>query len=233
MPEEQNIIPSEQNQELDSFTHSVAHDLKNPLSLIIGYAELIIDEGTGITPVELREFTDSILLNARKMNNIINALLLLASVRKQDIVPETIDMQAIVHDVVRRLRKPILDHGAVISLPEKWIPVKGYPAWIEEVWVNYIGNSLKYGGTPCESVLGMDDLGEEVRYWIRDNGPGIPQEKLSELFLPSTRSSDLDVDGQGLGFSIVERIIRKLGGSVNAESSIGEGCRFSFTLPKA
>ncbi len=233
MLEEQNIILSERNSELDTFTHSVAHDLKNPLSLIIGYAELINEESGQISPEELKEFADSILFNAKKMVAIINALLLLASVRKEDVEPQEIDMQAIVHDAIRRLRKPIAERGASISLPEGWIPVKGYAPWIEEVWVNYISNAVKYGGTPCEAEIGMDDLDTEVRYWIRDNGSGIPEEKVENLFRPFTRFSQLDVEGHGLGLSIVGRIINKLGGTVDAKSSPDGGGVFSFTLPKS
>jgi PAS domain S-box-containing protein len=233
MLEEQNIILTERNNELDAFTHSVAHDLKNPLSLIIGYAELINEESGDLSVEELREFADSILFNAKKMITIINALLLLASVRKEDVTPQTLDMLAIVHDAVRRLRKLIGDRQASLTYPEEWPAVKGYAPWIEEVWVNYVSNALKYSGSPCVVEIGFDDLGEGVCFWVRDNGPGIPADKLDNLFKPFTRLSDIDVEGHGLGLSIVGRIIAKLGGNVNAESLPQGGSLFSFTLPKA
>ncbi|MCZ7557057.1 MAG: PAS domain-containing protein [Bacteroidia bacterium] len=233
MLEEQNIILTERNNELDAFTHSVAHDLKNPLSLIIGYAELINEESGDLSVEELREFADSILFNAKKMITIINALLLLASVRKEDVTMQTLDMLAIVHDAVRRLRKLIADRQASLTYPEEWPDVKGYAPWIEEVWVNYLSNSLKYGGSPCVVELGFDDTDDGVCFWVRDNGAGIPADKLDNLFKPFTRLSDLDVEGHGLGLSIVGRIIAKLGGKVYAESLPQGGSLFSFTLPKA
>jgi PAS domain S-box-containing protein len=233
MLEKQNIILTERNNELDAFTHSVAHDLKNPLSLIIGYAELINEESGELSADELREFADSILFNAKKMITIINALLLLASVRKEDVVVQTLDMLAIVHDAVRRLRKLIADRQADLTYPDEWPDVKGYAPWVEEVWVNYISNALKYGGSPCVVELGFEDRDDGVCFWVRDNGPGIPTDKLDNLFKPFTRLSDLDVEGHGLGLSIVGRIIAKLGGNVNAESLPQGGSLFSFTLPKA
>jgi PAS domain S-box-containing protein len=233
MLEKHNIILSERNQELDTFTHSVAHDLKNPLSLIIGYAELINEEREQLSAEELQQFSESILFNARKMINIINALLLLASVRKEDITPIPVDMHTIVQDALRRLNKIISDRGANITLPDTWPPIKGYAPWIEEVWANYISNAVKYGGDPCFVRIGSDDLGTSIRYWIHDNGAGIPEERREEVFRPFTRFSELDIEGHGLGLSIVGRIVAKLGGSVDVHMPESGGCVFSFTLPKA
>lgn|GEM_PF-1045615 len=231
MLEEQNSTLSERNQELDAFTHSVAHDLKNPLSLIIGYAEIISEEGLTLPAEELKDYADSILFNSRKMISIINALLLLASVRKEEVSYNPLDMHTIVNDALRRLRLLIRDRGASIILPPEWMAVRGYGPWVEEVWANYVSNAIKYGGDPCEVRIGCEREGDMVRYWVRDNGGGIPEDKFSQLFTPFTRFSQLEIEGHGLGLSIVGRIVQKLGGTVAARALPEGGSEFSFTLP--
>jgi PAS domain S-box-containing protein len=230
--EEQNKELKERNQELDTYTHSVAHDLKNPLSLILGYAEMVQAEAADLTTTELQNHMGSILFNGRKMISIINALLLLASVRQEDIVLEYLDMRQIVEDAIRRLHQRMEEEGVTLKLPDTWKNAMGYPAWIEEVWVNYIGNAIKHGGPGVTIELGMDEGHGFVRYWVRDNGPGIPADRFKDLFLPFTRLSQAKIEGHGLGLSIVRRIVEKIGGTAIVESVLGQGSTFSFTLLK-
>lgn len=231
---DQNTELLERNEELDTFTHSVAHDLKNPLSLILGYAELAQYEGPDFSKEELQDYMTSIIFNGKKMISIINSLLLLASARKEDVEVGEIDMQQIVSDAIRRLQKQISDSGITITLPERWYAPLGYAPWIEEVWVNYIGNAIKHAGNGCHVLITAErDESGLLRYSVTDNGPGIPAGRLDELFLPFTRLSQAKIEGHGLGLSIVKRIIEKQGGQVGVISTVGEGSSFSFSLPDA
>jgi len=230
--EAQNRELKERNQELDTYTHSVAHDLKNPLSLILGYAEMVHSEAGELAGPELQEYMNSILFNGRKMISIINALLLLASVRQEEIEMEFLDMGQIVEDAVRRLPKHIDETEITLHLPESWQNAFGYPAWSEEVWVNYIGNAIKHGGPKVHIEIGMEREGENwIRYYVRDDGQGIPENRFKDLFLPFTRLAQAKIEGHGLGLSIVRRIVEKLGGQVAVASEVGKGSTFSFTLP--
>jgi PAS domain S-box-containing protein len=231
--EAQNKELKERNQELDTYTHSVAHDLKNPLSLILGYAEMVQSEAGELAIEEMQEYMESILFNGRKMISIINALLLLASVRQEEIRTEFLDMRQIVGDAVRRLQKLADERDVHIVLPERWYDAVGYPAWIEEVWVNYIGNAVKHGGRGVTVEVGMakTQQGEMIQYWVRDDGPGIPEDRFADLFLPFTRLAQAKIEGHGLGLSIVRRIVEKLGGEVGVKSEVGKGSTFFFTLP--
>ena len=111
----------------------------------------------------------------------------------------------------------------------------GYGPWIEEVWVNYLSNALKYGGMP--SAPPRIELGAEpqpdglVRFWMRDYGPGIPTESQAHLFTQFTRLDQVRAKGHGLGLSIVRRIVEKLGGQVGVISQVGQGSTFFFALP--
>ena len=98
--------------------------------------------------------------------------------------------------------------------------------------MNYISNGIKYGGQPPQIEFGAQQESDNVRYWIKDNGKGIPLEELDKLFVPFSRlPQTAKTEGHGLGLAIVERIVSKLGGEVDVTSEIGVGSTFSFKLP--
>jgi two-component system sensor histidine kinase/response regulator len=103
---------------------------------------------------------------------------------------------------------------------------------VEEIWTNYLSNAIKYGGQPPCVELGATEQSDDfVRFWVRDNGNGLTGEEQARLFAPFTRLYPAQVKGYGLGLSIVQRIVDKLGGQVGVESRLGQGSTFSFTLP--
>jgi PAS domain S-box-containing protein len=225
------------NTELDAYAHTVAHDLKGPLSAIIGYSSLLETDVGRRPPEDTKAALRTILQSGYKMRNIINELLLLASVRRMDDVPtRPVDMVAIVSEVRMRLSTEIAARQAEIVLPQHWPAAIGYAPWVEEVWVNYVSNALKYGGNPPRIELGFDHGGDKqaepsIRFWVKDNGPGLTPEERARLFSPFTRLEQIDTKGHGLGLSIVGRIVERLGGQVGVESQVEEGSTFWFTLP--
>jgi signal transduction histidine kinase len=160
-------------------------------------------------------------------------LLLLATVRKEDVRAVPLPMGDIVAEALERLTDLLVLSEAEVITPAVWPVGIGYAPWIEEVWVNYVSNAINYGGKPPRVELGADVQGDTVRFWIRDNGAGVPPEARSRLFTPFTRLSQARASGHGLGLSIVQRIISKLGGEVGVESHDGDGSLFYFTLPSA
>ncbi len=219
------------NEELDAFAHTVAHDLRNPLNIVLGYAELLHNR------VPLNDIgtqaAEGLLRSASKMADIINALLLLAGVRKQALPKLTpVNMATVIHDVGVRLAPTIEKLQAEIVQPELWPTVWSYAPWLEEVWVNYMDNALKYGGHPPRLELGAKISPDgRARFWVSDNGPGIPEEQQGHLFVPFQRLGVNRVEGHGLGLSIVHRIMERLGGEAGVESKPGYGSTFFFTLP--
>jgi signal transduction histidine kinase len=168
------------------------------------------------------------------MINIIEELLLLAQVRTKEVKTRPLPMGRIVAEAQQHLAYMIEEHQAEIILPDTWPVALGYGSWVEEVWVNYLSNGLKYGGQPPRLELGATQNGNgTIRFWIRDNGPGLTQQEQAQLFKPFTRLSQVRATGHGLGLSIVQRIVEKLGGQVAVESEVGRGSVFSFTLPRA
>lgn len=221
------------NEELDAFAHSVAHDLKNPLSVIVGHATML-NSFPDVGEEERQEHTSEIVQSGQRMFNIIEELLLLSSVRKLDEVDTYIlDMSSILAQAQMRLANMIKEYQAEIIVPvNDWPLAEGYGPWIEEVWVNYLSNALKYGGCPPRVEVGADvDPDGMVRFWVRDDGEGLTEEAQARLFTPFTRLNQVSAKGHGLGLSIVKRIVEKLGGRVSVWSRLGEGSVFSFTLP--
>jgi two-component system, sensor histidine kinase and response regulator len=104
---------------------------------------------------------------------------------------------------------------------------------VEEVWANYLSNAMQYGGTPPKLELGGDAAADKVRFWVKDNGPGLDDGQKARLFAPFTQVNQVRTGGSGLGLSIVRRIMEKLDGEVWVESRPGKGSRFGFTLPHA
>lgn len=224
-----------QNEELNAFNHTVAHDLKNPLSILIGFAEVLAqDYGEGDDEV-LAQGIKVILENGRRMENIIRELLLLAEVRQLDeITIEPLDMAGIVVETRNRLSNLIAEYEAKIIVPAAWPTAVGHRPWVEEIWVNYLSNAIKYGGTPPKVELGaMVQSDGMIRFWVRDNGKGISKEDQHRIFVPFTKLQQVNTKGHGLGLSIVQRITAKLGGTVGVESDPGAGSLFWFTLPMA
>ena len=229
------------------------------MSRIVGYAELLGDTEVAYTPDERARFLQVILRASDKLVSIIDELLLLAGVRNIEVQPEPLNMAAIVAEAQSRLAEVIEEAGAEITIPitSAWPIALGHPAWVEEVWVNYISNACKYGGfngAPPHITLGADltgfasapppksgGQGENLpglpmfRFWVRDDGNGVAPADQSRLFTPFTRLDQVRVRGHGLGLSIVRRIVEKLGGEVGVKSDgvPGQGSEFSFTLPAA
>jgi len=220
------------NEELDAFAHSVTHDLKRPLSLMTGYADMLVEDFATLSDDEWRGYMHAIAQSGRKMCRVIDELLLLSVVRHSEMAIEPLDMASIVAEAQQRLADMVEEYHAEIFVPKAWPSARGHAPGVEEVWVNYIGNAIKYGGRPPQIELGATaQVDGRIRYWVHDNGRGLTPDDQARLFTPFTRLNQVQITGHGLGLSIARRIVEKIGGQVGAESEVGRGSVFSFTLP--
>jgi len=211
----------------------VGYNLREPLALIVGYAELLKEQAR--LTEELQGFLNAIARNGQKLASIIDELQLLTGVRKAEVEPKPLNMARIVAEVQQRLAYLIQEHQAKVIISEYWPVALGHKPWVEEVLTNYLSNAIRYGGDPPRVQVGATAQSNGmVRFWVRDNGPGLTQEEQAQLFTEFTGLNQVHVKGYGLGLSIVRRIITKLGGEVGVESEgiPGKGSIFSFTLPR-
>jgi signal transduction histidine kinase len=231
---------AQQIQEMDTYAYTVAHGLKTPLSVITFASEMLIhSEAAGAPDPDAPELLSSIFNMGNKMARIIEDLLTLTGISQAEVVSEPLEMGQILWEVNERVASKVEHSGADITLAapvETWPIAKGSRPLVEEIWDNFISNAIKYGGDPPEIQLGAERVDDNtIRFWIRDNGHGIPMSTQNRLFKAFNRMHVNLADGHGLGLAIVDRIVRKLGGRVAVESSgiPGEGSIFSFTLPAA
>lgn len=222
-----------QNAELEAFAHTVAHDIKNPLATIMGFSQLLVmghrSMGADAVEADLRRIIDA----CQKATKITDELLVLARTRTlEEVAVEPLAMGQIIDVVELRLQQELLRSSAVVLRPSELPQALGYAAWVEEIWINYLSNALKYGGTPPQITIGADRLpGGMIRFWVQDNGAGLSAEEQARLFTTFTRLHTERASGYGLGLTIVQRIAARLGGEVGVESAPGQGSRFFFTLP--
>lgn len=220
--------------DLESYADNIAHDLKNPIAVISTYMALLESDLEGQIPEANYRAIQNVTATAEKMNSIVESLLTLARARKQAIMPHPIEMNEVVRRSLERLELPIQQKNADIHILHSLPDALGHSTWLEEVWVNYIGNAIKYGGSPPEIHIGAVPLADGfIRYWISDNGKGLTQDEQHNLFKKFERLGQNKIDGHGLGLTIIKTVVERLGGMVGVTSSgiPGEGSTFSFTLP--
>ncbi len=224
------------NEELDTFAHTVAHDLKNPISSMIGFASLILSYYDRMDEPEVMENLQAIIASGEHIRSIINSLLLLSGVeRSAEVEIEPLNMHQIVEQVKQSLSEMIRESNARLNLPDEWPVAKGYAPWVEALWMNYMSNAIKYGGEPPVLELGWEaaDDDEMLYFWIQDNGKGLTDTEQEQIFQPFARLVNDEIEGHGLGLSVVQKIVERLNGQVTVYSTPGAGSRFGFTLPRA
>lgn len=219
--------------ELDAFAHTVAHDLKGPLSTLFGRLDLLGLLLGQTDEASLRRHLQEATRSARRLNEIIEELLVLSGVRRQQVEPVPLELAGLAAEAVDRLEALLRETEARVELPPAWPPACGHAPWVIEIWVNYISNAAKYSGPQPRITLGAEAVAEgaRTRCWVRDYGPGLDAEAQAKLFVPFSRITTVRAKGHGLGLSIVRRIAEKLGGSAGVTSTPGAGALFWFELP--
>jgi signal transduction histidine kinase len=221
-----------------TFFSNVSHELRTPLTSIQGYVETLIEDPNPGSATS-REFLGIILKNASRMSRLTEDLLALASVESPDykLSLQPARASALVKDAIESLGGMLVDSG--IKLQSAGAPealVMADPDAMNQVFGNLIENSLKYAKDGKRIRVGARELGNEVQFTIQDFGPGIASEHLErifERFYRVDKARSRESGGTGLGLAIVKHIVQAHGGHIWAESELGSGAAFHFTLPLA
>jgi len=220
--------------ELDSYAHTVAHDLKTPLGGLINLLELIQDELSDYANPSIKTYIAFVRESAENMIHIIRELLFLATLRNEDLVFERVDMESTFQKALLRVKRDMQHDAIEINARTPLPPALGHSGWIEEIWTNFLTNAVKYGSTPVRISIGHEISSDGlIKFWLQDEGDGIPEKNRPQLFTAFSRFSDRKVEGTGLGLSIVKRITDKLNGRVGVEVNpdTGKLSRFYIELP--
>jgi two-component system phosphate regulon sensor histidine kinase PhoR len=220
------------------FIANVSHELRTPLTSIQGYVETLVEDPNP-KPETSREFLGVILKNATRMNRLTEDLLALASVESPDykVTLQPIRASALVQDAIESLGGIVVDSEVELeSAGAPDTPVMADPDAMNQVFGNLIENALKYGKAGRRIRVGARLLESEVEFSVQDFGPGIAFEHLErifERFYRIDKARSRESGGTGLGLAIVKHIVQAHGGRIWAESELGSGAAFHFTLPLA
>ncbi|MHB0867164.1 MAG: PAS domain S-box protein [Thermoleophilia bacterium] len=221
------------NRELESFSYSISHDLRAPLRAIDGFSQIIVEDYRDRLDEEGKRLLDVVSDNAQKMGDLINDILSLSRLGRQQIKPSEIDMKNLAQSTIDELRAAVPERKMVFKM-ENLPPAYGDRVLIQRVMSNLITNAIKYTGNEEIAVMEIGGSREnsECTYYVKDNGVGFDMQYADKLFGIFQRlHSDEEFEGTGVGLSIVQRIIHRHGGRVWAEGKVGEGATFYFTLP--
>jgi two-component system, sensor histidine kinase and response regulator len=222
--------------ELEHFSYSVSHDLRTPLSQIIGFADLLRLRCGDSMDQTARGYLDRLGDSARRMNTLIDDLLSLASMTRSELKPAPVDLSALAREVADELSQGQPERA---PLPVTWamaddLQAQGDPGMLRVALVNLLSNALKYSaGQPAPQIeFGSLDQGGQTVFFVGDNGAGFDAQAAGDrLFRPFQRFHHAsDFEGNGVGLAIVQRVVTRHGGSIWAESEPGQGARFFFTL---
>jgi light-regulated signal transduction histidine kinase (bacteriophytochrome) len=220
------------NKELESFSYSVAHDLKTPISAIKGFSTILVEDYSSVLDKEGASYLNRICDNTDKMTGLINDLLHLSKVSLHELHIEHVNISDIVITLTDELKQACPDRRVAISIEPNQI-VNGDRSLLKIALSNLINNSWKYTSKQNNASItfGVAVINKKPTYFVKDNGSGFDMNKASDLFKPFKRlHSDSEFPGTGIGLSIVERIIRKHNGHIWGEGKPGEGATFYFTL---
>lgn len=220
------------NQELEAFSYTVSHDLRSPLNVVAGYAQLTMEEYNDVLLPEGREYLERILNSTFAMSRLIEDLLNFSRSARLAVSPVTTDLSAMAEEIIseHRMRDPGFRAEVMI---QPGIMANADRGLIHVALTNLLGNAVKYSSKESNPVIIFDSLLDEsgVIYYVRDNGAGFDMAKADKLFSPFQRlHSSHEFQGTGVGLATVKRIIERHGGRIWANSKPGEGSSFFFTL---
>jgi len=233
--ERQTIALQSANKDLEGFSYSISHDLRSPLRAIDGFALMLDEDYAKSLDDEGRRYINVIRDGASRMSALIDDLLKFSRFGRQPINPQEIETA----DLVGRAMNEVLAARLGTGTPQVEIAplphCQGDPMLLLQVWVNLLSNAVKYS---CRAdaprvTVGGEVRGEEAVFFVRDNGTGFDMKYVAKLFGVFQRlHAAEDYPGTGVGLAIVQRIVTRHGGRAWAESVLGQGATFYFSLPR-
>lgn len=221
------------NAEMEQFVYTVSHDLKSPIVTSQGFIGMIRDLAAQGKNEQAFQKLEKLEKANRRMNELITELLNLSRVGRVDLETSELNMNKLMVNLKESITPKVKEHGFTLLIDESLPPLCANKIRTLQAFDNLVNNALKYGEGKAESKIeiGGQDDSDEVRYFVRDYGEGIPQEYHHKIFQLFQRL-DTRKEGTGIGLSIVAKIMESHNGRVWVESEKGQGSTFWLSFPK-
>jgi len=220
------------NAELDAFTRSASHDLRTPLNAVIGYSGLLIHQYAAQLPADAQGWLARIEQEGKRMNQLIDDLLRLSRLGRQQLSLAPVDLGLLVRGVIADLKLAQPQRQVALQILE--LPrVMGDAGLLQQVFTNLLSNAYKFTRHTAQAAItiGTEMQGAERVLFVRDNGAGFDMAQAGRLFGAFERlHHDDEFEGTGIGLSIVQRIVQRHGGRIWARGEPGHGATFYLTL---
>jgi PAS domain S-box-containing protein len=220
--------------ELETFSYSISHDLRNPLLVIGGFSRALLERYSNHLDAKGQQFLSTIHSNTQKMLQLIDDLLTFSRSEHQQMKPSDIDMGELAKAVFEELKNIVFEQTLLLDI-KPLPPARGDPSMIRQVFVNLLSNAIKFTRPKGPGVIEIGCMVKENQdiYYVKDNGVGFDMRYVGKLFGVFQRHHTVDeFEGTGVGLAIVQRIIHRHGGQVWAEGKVNEGAIFYFSLPR-
>jgi signal transduction histidine kinase len=220
------------NQQLEAFVYSIAHDLRAPLRAMQGYSAMLLEESGAALNETSKGHADRISKSAQTLDALLVDLLAFSRISQQRVELTSVNLQAVVASVLSRLQKDIQEKNAQVDSSGSWPFVLAHAPTLAQVLFNLVSNALKFTtpDVPPRVRLRAEALGEFIRVWVEDNGPGIAADHQGQIFRLFTRLEGEKYAGTGIGLAIVQKGVERMGGRVGVESVPGQGAGLWFEL---
>ena len=224
---------TELNSELDSFNHTVSHDLRAPLRTLSGFTRVLLEDYGDALDDTAKDYINRISAAATNVSDLIDGLLVLSNYSRQELKRSKVDLSRIAERAIEGLREEDPQRKVTVKI-QPGMQVEGDERLLEVLLYNLLSNAWKYTGyerRPRIEVSSEKADGATL-VCVHDNGAGFDQSYVEQAFAPFQRLHPTgEFEGRGIGLATVKRIVRRHGGRIWAESEPGKGSTFMFTLP--
>lgn len=225
---------NESNADMQAFTYSVSHDLREPVRVLQGFAQILLEDYADELDPIAQDFIKRILTNAQRMERLLRDLLAYSRLNRNELSPKPISLSNVMADVLTQLEVQIQEQQAIVTVDEPLLPVVGHYTTLVQVVTNLLSNAIKFvaPGVQPSVRIWTQKRNEWVRLWVEDNGIGVEPKYQERIFKVFERLHAEEVyPGTGIGLAIARRGIERMGGQVGIESTASQGSRFWIELP--
>ncbi|MBU5613979.1 sensor histidine kinase [Geomonas azotofigens] len=218
--------------ELETFSYAVSHDLRAPLRHLIGFSNALLEDYGEVLEPTAHSYLDCIVRAGRKMEGLVDALLALSRIGRQDMTPLNLDLSQMANSYAACVREGDPGRKVTFKIPQR-LPARGDAVLLRTALEHLLENAWKFTAKKESATIeiGSEKEGDEVVYFVRDDGAGFDMRFADRLFGPFQRMHrDEEFPGLGIGLAIVQRIINRHGGRIWAEAEVNAGATFYFTL---